>query len=499
MHNKTFKVVTESSMTFFDTTPSGRIINRLAKDIDEMDLFLPWMMEGAIRNVLRNLFSLLVIPINVPWFLVAIAPLLVVFIFLNKLYRASMREIKRMDNNTRAPIFTQITATVQGLTTIRGYNAQQSFIGGFADKVNDNTLPFYCYNMCMRWFSVRLECLMTLLVAATAVALIMLKDSIPSALAGLCLTLAFRTTMLLNYTCRLLADAESRMTSVERVNNYMAELKPEGEFEDKDENDDKWPIDSSVEFDNVSLRYREGLPLVLDEVSFKVEPAEKIGVVGRTGAGKSSLAIAIYRLVNAESGVIRIAGKNTAGIGLKRLRSHLSIIPQDPILFIGSLRYNLDPFDRHSEAELWQALEKAHIKDTVSELEDKLETTVKEGGSNFSVGERQLLCIARALLRNSKILILDEATAAIDTQTDQKIQATMREAFHDCTIITIAHRLNTILDYDKILVMDCGQVHEFDAPASLLQDTESMFYKMAAAANLKTLSQSTTASLDIEP
>jgi ATP-binding cassette subfamily C (CFTR/MRP) protein 1 len=234
-----------------------------------------------------------------------------------------------------------------------------------------------------------------------------------------------------------------------------------------------------ISFDKYSTRYREGLELVLNKISFDVNPGERVGVVGRTGAGKSSLTLALFRIIEAVEGSLYIDGIQISKLGLYDLRSRLTIIPQDPVLFTGTLRHNLDPFEKYSDREIWLSLESAHLKTFVSSLEAGLSHHVTEGGENLSLGQKQLLCLARALLRKSKIIVLDEATAAVDIETDQLIQTTIRKEFNDCTIIAIAHRLNTILDYDRVLVMDRGQVAQYDSPQAFLKDTNSIFYSMA--------------------
>ena len=270
--------------------------------------------------------------------------------------------------------------------------------------------------------------------------------------------------------------------SVERVEEY-ADLPQEAAWKTVEVNP-KWPQSGIVEFNNYQFRYREGLDLVLKGINFKTNSQEKIGIVGRTGAGKSSLTLALFRIVEAAGGKIIIDDIDISGIGLHSLRSRLTIIPQDPVLFSGSLRMNIDPFNAYSDDAIWQALEHSHLKAFVKGLSDGLDHKITEGGENLSVGQRQLVCLARALLRKTKVLILDEATAAIDFETDELIQNTIRTQFNDCTILTIAHRLNTIMDSDRIIVLDAGMIAEFDTPQSLLDNKNSIFYGMARNAGL---------------
>lgn len=271
---------------------------------------------------------------------------------------------------------------------------------------------------------------------------------------------------------------ESNIVSVERMIEYTKLPQEAKWFGDLTLLGDVWPSKGSIGFCQYSARYRDGLDLILKQITLAIEPGTRVGIVGRTGAGKSSLTLALFRLIEAASGCISIDGICLENLGLQDLRSRLTIIPQDPVLFTGTLRMNLDPFNKYSDSQLWTALELAHLKGFATSLEAGLDHEISEGGDNLSVGQKQLVCLARALLKKSKILVLDEATAAVDLQTDELIQRTIRQEFYDCTIVTIAHRLNTIMDYDKVIVMDSGRVVEYDSPSALLSDRHSNFYAM---------------------
>jgi ABC-type multidrug transport system fused ATPase/permease subunit len=293
-----------------------------------------------------------------------------------------------------------------------------------------------------------------------------------------------RATVTINLLVRAASDLETHVVSVERVQEYTQTATEAPWTIEATQPRKTWPEQGIVRFDNYCTRYREGLELVLRGISFTVYKGEKMGIVGRTGAGKSSITLALYRIIEAASGAIYIDDVKTADIGLHDLRNALTIIPQDPVLFSGTLRINLDPFGRHTDEEMWVALENAHLKSFVAGVEEGLSYEVGEGGEALSVGQRQLVCLARALLRKTKILILDEATAAVDLETDDLIQETIRTKFTECSVITIAHRLNTIVDYDRVMVLDKGLIVELDKPDTLLADENGVFHSMAKSAGL---------------
>ena len=301
--------------------------------------------------------------------------------------------------------------------------------------------------------------------------------------AGLIISYSLTLTEVLNWLVRQAVDLENNIVAVERIKEY-SEITNEPDWTTVAPPPSNWPAYGSIQFKQYSMRYREGLGLVLKSVYANIKGGEKIGIVGRTGSGKSSLTVALFRLVEPASGSIIIDGIDISKIGLHELRTKLTIIPQDPVLFSGTLRINLDPFQHHSDEDIWNALKLAHLHEFVNSLEAGLQNEIAEGGENMSIGQRQLICLARALLRKTKVLILDEATAAIDLETDDLIQATIRSEFKDCTILTIAHRLNTIMDYDRIMVLDNGSLIEFDSPKTLVEDQNSIFHSMVTKSGL---------------
>uniref|UniRef100_A0A3B1IQA1 ATP binding cassette subfamily C member 3 n=1 Tax=Astyanax mexicanus TaxID=7994 RepID=A0A3B1IQA1_ASTMX len=468
---------------FFDTTPLGRIINRFSKDIYVIDEALPSTILMFLGTFFASVATMIVIVSSTPIFAVVIVPLALVYFFVQRFYVATSRQLKRLESVSRSPIYSHFSETITGTSVIRAYGRNSAFVLMSDMKVDENQKSYYPGIVSNRWLGIRIEFIGNCIVLFAAVFAVLEKENLSPGLVGLSVSYALQVTMSLNWMVRMTSDLESNIVAVERVKEY-SETPPEApwEVEDKKPPTD-WPSEGNVEFADYSVRYREGLDLVLRNISLRVKGGEKIGIVGRTGAGKSSMTLCLFRLLEAAGGEITIDGVKIKEIGLHDLRSKLTIIPQEPVLFSGTLRMNLDPFEKYSDDDMWNALTLSHLHKFVSNQPAKLALECSEGGENLSVGQRQLICLARALLRKTRILILDEATAAIDLETDDLIQSTIRTQFEDCTVFTIAHRLNTIMDYTRILVLDKGQIAEFDTPVNLIAQ-KGIFYSMAKDAGL---------------
>ena len=393
---------------------------------------------------------LVVIFIVRPWVVIPTIVLGVVFVFLRKFYMASSRNIKRLEGISKSPVFSQLASSLQGLATIRAASAEQFLTAEF-DRLQDlHTSAWFAFISATRWFGVWLDWLVSAYVAVVVFSFLLLGGDILGGDVGLAISSCILLTRDLQWGVRQSAEVENLMTSVERVMEY-TQLDQEGtQSTPALSPGSDWPSQGVIRFSDVRLSYAKGEKEVLRGVNFQTAPHEKIGIVGRTGAGKSSLLTALFRMAE-PVGNILIDDVEVLNIGLQDLRSKISIIPQDPLLFTGALRRNLDPFEEHTDQEVWTVLQEVNLKDAVSNLKEGLNTEISEGGSNFSVGQRQLVCLARAILRSNRILVLDEATANVDPKTDAFIQEKIRERFSDCTVLTIAHRLHTIMDSDRVL------------------------------------------------
>ncbi|KAK8320668.1 hypothetical protein V6Z12_A12G051900 [Gossypium hirsutum] len=483
LHDMMLNSILRAPMLFFQTNPIGRVINRFSRDLGDIDCNVATSMDMFLNQLWQLLSTFTLISIVSIFSFWAIMPLLILFYAAYLFYQSTSREVKRLDSITSSPVYAQFREAFDGFSSIRAYRAYDR-IANVIGRSMDNNIRFTLANISSNhWLAIRLETLGGLIIWLTATIAVLQNGRAENKAAfastvGLLLSYTLNITRLLSGVLRQASKAENRLNAVERVGTYI-NLPPEApDIIESHRPPPGWPSSGSIQFEDVVLRYRPELPPVLCGLSFIISPSEKLGIVGRTGAGKSSVLNALFRIVELEKGRILIDGCILARFGLTDVRKVLSIIPQSPVLFSGTVRLNLDPFNEHNDDDLWEALERAHLKDVILRNSFRLDAEVLEGGENFSVGQRQLLCLARALLRRSKILVLDEATAAVDVKTDAFIQKTIREEFKSCTMLIIAHRLNTIIDCDRILVLDAGQVLEHKTPKELLVNRESAFSKM---------------------
>jgi len=460
-----------------------------------------------------------------PSFLIMLPFLALVCYMIQRYFIWATRSLKRIRSVSISPVYQHFDETLNGVATIRAMAIQPQYIEENAKRLDYTANAFVGYMYCNRWVELRLQFVSATIILVLAVLAVLGRDTVDPSLVGLALNYALGVTESMMWLVRDYSEWQSHLVAIERIQDYTDKHTEAPAYLSK-RVPAQWPEHGRVVFKNYSSRYREGLDLVVKHLSFEVQPGSSVGIVGRTGAGKSSLTLALFRIIEAansnwarasdnteyherqgaaaagedtetdgllngmeptppredeeiDGGSIEIDGVDISTLGLADLRQHLAIIPQDPTLFAGTVRDNLDPFNQVTDTELWEALERAHLKDQIRALPGGLSHEVSQHGENFSVGQRSLICLARALLRKSKILILDEATAAVDMETDELIQKTIREEFKDRTVLTIAHRIKTVMDSNMILVMDKGEVVEFEKPEVLLQDHDSKFFQLA--------------------
>ncbi|CAG9768692.1 unnamed protein product [Ceutorhynchus assimilis] len=470
LHNNMFYKIVYATMRFFNTNPSGRILNRFSKDMNQVDEVLPLCLLDSLQIALNVVaISLVVASVN-SWMLIPTVVILIIFYFLRIFFLATSRDLKRLEGITRSPVYSHLTASLQGLTTIRAFGAQGILKTEFDVYQDTYSSAFFMFLAANRTFGFWLDMHCMVFIAVVTLSFLFFDTEIFGGSVGLAITQAVNLSGMFQWGMRQWCELENTMTCVERIKEY-ADVVPERDTVTKNP-PKSWPQEGNVRFDNLSLAYANGEDYVLKNLSFEVKSTEKVGIVGRTGAGKSSIIMALFRLAINEGRII-IDNVDISKVSFTKLRSSISIIPQEPVLFSGTLRKNLDPFDEYTDKAIWSALEEVELKSAISNLESR----ISEGGSNFSVGQRQLICLARAIIRKSKILVLDEATANVDPQTDVLIQKTIRSKFSNFTVLTIAHRLHTIMDSDKVLVMDAGRVVEFGHPHELLQN-KANFYEL---------------------
>uniref|UniRef100_A0A6V2H2N6 ABC transporter domain-containing protein n=4 Tax=Ditylum brightwellii TaxID=49249 RepID=A0A6V2H2N6_9STRA len=475
--------VLKAPMFYFETTPLGRILNRFTYDVEILDFTLIENMVEAMMSLAWFITSVSVMCSILPMIGAVIVPVTVMYFVLSNHYLNSGTDLQRLDVVSRSPIQAMLAEGVDGATMIRVFCQEQHFIFKFQTALDKNTAAQLNFIAAQRWLGLRVQLLGVLIVFSTSLFVVLFNDylKLDPGLIGLLILWAFYFTITLDFWITAIANTEAALTSLERA-VAVTKLPEEKPFltEEGNEPSPTWPQKGQLDFEHVCMRYREGLPLVLTDLSFTISPGQRCGVVGRTGAGKTSLVTALFRLVEIDTGAIKLDGVDLSALGLSDVRGRpnsLSIIPQDPVLFSGSLRECLDPFGLSKDEDVLDALVSVRLAGD-GDGYDVLDRVVEDGGMNYSVGERQLLCLAQALLNKPIVLVMDEATASVDGETDAFIQRMLRTRFKNITLLTIAHRLHTIMDYDVILVMDAGKAVEFGPPSELLEQSGSLFAEL---------------------
>ena len=499
MFARLLSAVLHAPMSFFDTTPIGRIINRFSSDMNIIDSKLVDTLRMYISTLFAIGSTIIVISTVTPIFTLCLIPILIFYALQQAYFTVAYRELKRLDSIGRSPIYALLGETLDGVSTIRAFGAQDTFSERLNSMLDRQQHAYYLTSAAQCWLGIRLEIAGTLIVTFACLSSVLQHgqkggDETFAGLAGLAISYALNVTQSLNWSVRMASDFEANMVAVERVEQYCSIKSEAARTTSADAMvPANWPQKGEIQFIGAKLRYRPELPLVLKGLDIHIPAGAKVGVVGRTGAGKSTLMVAMLRIAELCEGRILIDGVDHSSLGLAKVRSKISVIPQDPVLFSGTIRSNLDPFEEFSDERLLDVLNRVGLYSTgrkessttsLSSLAgqiDSLLDTVADGGSNYSVGQRQLLVIARALLCGSNIVIMDEATAAVDADTDARIQKVMRSDFAHATCLTVAHRINTILDSDYIMVMSDGQAAEFDTPQTLM-DRGGLFRDLVEAA-----------------
>ncbi|KAJ7527162.1 hypothetical protein O6H91_16G039700 [Diphasiastrum complanatum] len=489
------RCIFRAPMLFFDSTPAGRILNRASTDQSVVDLDIPFRLGGFASSTIQ-LLGIIGVMSRVTWqILFLFVAMAAISIWMQQYYMASARELSRLVGIQKAPIIHHYGESIAGATTIRGFGQERRFIKTNLQLFDLYSRPFFNNFAAIEWLCLRMEMMSTCVFASCMALLVSFPiGTFDPSMAGLAVTYGLNLNQRQSRWVLSLCKMENKIISVERIKQYTI-IPSEAAFViegSRPSND--WPLHGAIDMQDLQVRYSPRTPVVLHGVTCTFPAGKKIGVVGRTGSGKSTLIQALFRMVEPIKGRILIDGLDISTIGLHDLRSKLGIIPQDPTLFEGTVRANLDPLEDHSDLEIWEAVDKCQLGDVLRAKEDKLDSLVSENGENWSVGQRQLFCLGRALLKRARILILDEATASVDTATDGVIQRTIRAEFVDCTVITVAHRIPTVVDSDLVLVLSDGKVAEYDAPLKLLEEKSSLFLKLVSEYSMRSSSVSDLAS-----
>ena len=468
-------------ISFYDTTPTGRVLNRLSKDMDDVDVLLSFQFHQYVRNWANLLVLCALIAYASPWLLFAIVPLGVVFWAYLRFYRRTSVRLQRIESITLSPIFQHFSETLPGLSTIRAFDLIDAECDRSFRYINADSLAEFALRVVDNWLGIRLDLIVAVCTIVVCFVMIGLKDSVSAATAGYAINYVLASVNVLSFFSQNLTQMETVMNAVERIDMFTKRIPLEAPFDDPDNKPSpEWPQKGVIEFKEAEFCYREGLPPVLKNLTLEIEGGSKVGIVGRTGAGKSSILVVLLRMAELSHGSIVIDGVDISKIGLHDLRSRVGIIPQEPTLFTGTIRTNLDPFAQYTNEDLWRVLRQAQLVEFV-ERDGGLEAPVTEDGGNYSLGQRQLLCMARALLRRPKILLMDEATASVDMENDVLIQETVRKEFENSTVLTIAHRLHTVADSDVVMVLEKGKLAEMDKPEKLVAREQSHFKSLIQA------------------
>ncbi|OAA66421.1 multidrug resistance-associated protein 1 [Akanthomyces lecanii RCEF 1005] len=474
LHDNMAAAMFRAPLSFFETTPAGQILNRFGSDMSRIDGEMIGTFTQALSCLTSIMFTLAVVCWTSPFFLIFVGPLAYICVVLQQYYVRTSRELSRMDSSTKSPIYSHFQESLGGVNTILAYRKQDIFEKETKTRIDNNLQAYFLSFYSNRWITLRVEFLGSVIVggvAAFAIAAMATGHPVDPGAVGLALSYALEITTDLMYTVKTSSQIENSLVAVERVLEYTA-IPPEAPLESSPSTAPlpSWPTAGAIEFQHYSTRYRPGLPFVLEDLNLSIPAGARVGIVGRTGAGKSTLALALFRIIEPAEGAIAIDNVDTTCIGLNDLRPRLSIILQDPAIFPGTVRDNLDPASVHTDEELWSALAQAQLKAHVESMEGGIHATLHERGSNLSQGQRQLISLARALLTSARVLVLDEATSAVDHRTDAIVQETLRgKKFQNKTILTVAHRINTIADSDYIVVLEQGRALEIDTPQALVE------------------------------